>query len=193
MHNIEEVEIGDYRFTMNQDECWESPREWDNLGTILGWMQRYQSPDKNDFADPNDFMEWFLGEHANDPDHVLLPLFKFEHGGVIFSTGDFGDKWDSGQVGWVYATGETVRNEGLTKESATTVLENEVKTYSQYANGEVYSWSIYQKNGCDACGHAEWNHVEGCGGYFGGIEAGEINFPEGAYTEFREAVEKVLK
>jgi hypothetical protein len=190
---LETIIIGNYKFIVERDEFMESPREWENLSTMLSWSRSYNSPDKNDFRNPDDFMEWFLEEHAGDPDHVLLPLFMYEHSGVSFSTGDFGDKWDSGQIGWVYATGESVRNWISTKEKAIKVLEKEVKEYSQWANGEALSWSILENNGCEHCGKDDWNIVESCAGYLGGITFDDIEFPDGIYSEFIEAVEKLLK
>ncbi len=35
--------------------------------------------------------------------HVILPLYLYDHGGITMSTGPFSCRWDSGQVGWIYA------------------------------------------------------------------------------------------
>ena len=188
MHNIEEVEIGDYRFTINHDECWDSPRELLNIATLLIWSRDVVSPDKTDYRSLNDFMEdW------DDANGVIYFVEHMNYGGgdAEYRITKDRDRAD----GVIFATYATLDAEisDYTPGLVRYYFESELLTYTQYANGEVYSWSIYQKNGCDACGHAEWNFVEGCGGYFGRIDAGEINFPEGAYTEFREAVENVLK
>ncbi len=37
------------------------------------------------------------------PAHVALPLYAYSHGGVTISTSPFGDPWDSGQIGAIYA------------------------------------------------------------------------------------------
>ncbi len=35
--------------------------------------------------------------------YVILPLYLYDHSGITMSTGAFSCRWDSGQVGWIYA------------------------------------------------------------------------------------------
>ncbi len=46
-----------------------------------------------------------------EKDHVILPVFLLDHSGLAISTLPFGDPWDSGQVGWIYADRNTVIEE----------------------------------------------------------------------------------
>ena len=42
---------------------------------------------------------------------VAMPLYLYEHSGITISLTDFKDRWDSGQVGWVYIDKETMDKE----------------------------------------------------------------------------------
>ena len=157
----------DYKVEITLDDWASSPREWDNLGTMLTWQRKYVSPDQNEYATPNDFIEWWS---QNGEGGLMLPVYCLDHSNVSYSTSDYRDRWDSGQVGFIYATAETIANEGIDLEIAKRVLEGEVENYSLYAQGEVYSINITQKSKCATCEHVEWEYVEGCGGFLGGID-----------------------
>lgn len=155
-----------YKLDIYHDDWADSPRDWDNLGTMLTWTRDYCSPDKNEFKTPEDFMEWWSEQSG-----VLLPVFMFDHSGVKFSTTPFNDRWDSGQVGFIYATDKDT--EGMinpTEEDIKGILKNEVKNYSEYAEGNVYRYDLWQAKTCEHCQHVEWLDVDSCGGYLGGIE-----------------------
>jgi hypothetical protein len=52
MDSIEEYRLGDEVLRVYADEDPQSPREWDNLGKIIGWHKRYKIGDEN-----NDYIE----------------------------------------------------------------------------------------------------------------------------------------
>ncbi len=99
--------------------------------------------------------KWYLLEkHANI---VYLPLYLYDHSGITMSTGSFGDRWDSGQVGYIYTDKKTIidcgdcggkiRNEKgnyvkITdknwKKAAYQCMQGEVEEYDMYLTGEVY-------------------------------------------------------
>ncbi len=43
--------------------------------------------------------------------YIILPLFLYDHSGITMSTGPFSCPWDSGQVGWIYASKKTFIDE----------------------------------------------------------------------------------
>jgi len=51
--------------------------------------------------------------------HVILPLYLYDHGGITMNTGGFSCRWDSGQVGWIYASKESLidNNSGYSEEA----------------------------------------------------------------------------
>jgi len=115
-------------------------------------------------------------------DHVvMLPLYLYDHSGITMSTGPFSCPWDSGQVGWIYATKEMIREEyGITRISkqllkkVEVLLESEVKEYDQYLTGDVWGYDVkLLKRHADAePGSFDENDAdvleeESCWGFFG--------------------------
>lgn len=105
-------------------------------------------------------------DKALDDNYVILPLHMYDHGNVSLSTRSFSCPWDSGQVGYIFASKEDVITEygdwtAETVAKATKCLEGEVETYSQYINGEVYGYTI--KNGSDSDAIEEGS----CWGFYG--------------------------
>jgi hypothetical protein len=169
---------GDFRLEIHVDADGDhaNPRQWDNLGTMLTWTRNYHSPDTNRFDTPDDFTAWWVEEgHAADESAVLLPVYMLDHGSVSFSTSDYNDRWDSGQVGWIYATAADAEMSMVP--DVTEALRREVETFSQWASGSVYLWALIQLVRCDHCQHVEENVVDAIGAYIGEIDASDIFFP----------------
>lgn len=112
-------------------------------------------------------LQTLLGDYV-----VLLPLWLYDHSGITMSCGDrtgqYADRWDSGQVGWIWTTkGEILENfpdanEDNWKETAQEVLEAEVELYDQYLTGDVYDYRLYQKENGQWVEDDDW--VEECFG-----------------------------
>lgn len=127
-----------------------SPREWDNLGTMVCWHHRYSLGDEQ----PNDDNEDWFKENITDG-CVYLPLYLYDHSGITMKTTPFSCLWDSGQVGWIFATLEKIKEQFIVDSlSADTVrnrvieiLTSEVKVYDQYLRGQVWSYEY----GDDSC------------------------------------------
>ena len=148
-----------YEIKIEQDDNTESPREWDNMGTMVCFHRRYNLGDKHDFSDPDELRE-FLKENKS----IALPLFLYDHGGVTMSTGRFSCPWDSGQVGWIYVTEADARKEygwkKLTKERREKIekhLEAEVSTFDDYITGNVYGYRVVK----------DGEETDSCWGYIG--------------------------
>lgn len=80
---------------------------------------------------------------------LILPVYMYEHSGIALNTTGFSCPWDSGQVGWIYATYERIGKEyGIVNDNTITkakkTLKAEVEIYSHYLNGDVYGF-IYEK------------------------------------------------
>ena len=151
-----------------QDEVADSPRSWDNLGTMVCWHQRYSLGDQHNFSTPDDFLGWAKGADIA----VMLPLYLYDHSGLSMSTEGwhypYNDPWDAGQVGWIYVTKSKLREERgvkrVTKKIiswAKDILRAEVETYDQYLRGEVYSFTAYEIRDADIV------ELDSCGGFFG--------------------------
>lgn len=79
--------------------------------------------------------------------HLIMPLYLLDHSGITISTSDFRDRWDSGQVGWTYAShAEVAKEYGDASpeniERARRLLNSEVETYDCYIRGECYGFQL---------------------------------------------------
>lgn len=92
----------------------------------------------------------------------LMPLYLYDHSGISISTGDYGDPWDSGQIGWIYALKKEFEREGIPWEQAEKVMEGEAEEYDHYLQGNCWI-GILEKQDEDG----EWEEIDSCGGFIG--------------------------
>jgi hypothetical protein len=161
----ETTTFGNYNIRVMADSDPESPREWDNLGTMVCWHSRYNLGDvdgNREYESPEAFLEE-IG------DAIVLPLYLYDHSGITMNTTGFSCPWDSGQVGFIYITLDKVRKEygwkKITKkrrEQIEKYLTGEVETYDMYLRGEVYGFNI-TRNDEDG----EEVDIDSCWGFYG--------------------------
>ena len=146
----------DYTIEIHQDEFSESPREWDNLGTMALYHRRYDLGDKKQYEDA-DALRKYLEEHAHEV--YQLPIYAYDHGAITISTSPFSCPWDSGQLGVIYVTKEQARKQGFTSEAQVIhTLECEVETYDQFIRGEIYGYKVFDADG---------EELDSCWGFYG--------------------------
>ena len=162
-----EETIGNYIIKIYQDESPYSPREDDNLGTMVCVHRRYKLGDKHNFSVEE------VQDITKGKDVISLPLYLYDHSGITMNTTGFGCSWDSVFVGFIYVTKEQVRKEydvkNITKkirEKVIKVLEAEVKVYDQYLTGDVYGYQVFEVSKCEL-GHEHEEEVSSCWGYYG--------------------------
>jgi hypothetical protein len=158
-----------YELKIEQDTDPMNPRtEWDNLGTMVCFHNRYDLGDKTDYRteDYNSWDELKEGIITNEGEVVILPLYLYDHSGITISTSPFGCNFDSGRIGFIFVSKHKIKKEGIDETKVEEYLKGEVETYDKYLTGEVYRYSIYEIETCDK-GHEHKNFVEGCGSYFG--------------------------
>lgn len=153
------VSADGYNLQVFRDEYAENPREWDNLGKMVCWHRRYNLGDKHDYESPQDFYE--SDEYKNAL--VILPVYLYDHSGITISNSDFGDRWDIGQIGYIFVTKDKAQEEyGLLNETTTELIRerlmSETKMYDQYLQGDCYAFRITDENG---------DEIDGCGGFSG--------------------------
>lgn len=144
-----------------------SPREWDNLGIMVCFHGRYNLGDETDLKSSM-FDGWDgLRQHLENEEGAthILPLYLYDHSGITMRAGDPGDfravdsaGWDWGQVGFIYATKETMKLIGTAPEDVEDVLRGEVAVYDQYLRGDVWGYIIEDEDG---------EHLDSCWGFFG--------------------------
>lgn len=155
MNSIKEERIDKYILRLFYDESPTNPREDYNITSMVCFHKRYDLGDDHDFKsddyDSWDEMEKNITRMENPI--VIKPLYMYEHSGITISTKPFGDRWDSGQIGFVYIRKDDVRNEFSIKrcgqnmvERCDVLLEGEVDVYDKYLQGQVYGYEIGKIN-----------------------------------------------
>ena len=181
-----------------RDQYVDDPREWDNVGVMACWHHRYTLGDQNDRTDferPEYFWQNLVHDHVPGMNYyrsvdndftiqqcqellkdyaVWLPLYLLDHSGLTMSTEDFGDPWDSGQVGWYVITKEEAFKafsevtEENWKERAKAYIRGEVETYDQYLRGEVYGYKLYSYTPkCKWSTSDDMTYEDSCYGFYG--------------------------
>jgi hypothetical protein len=156
-----------YELKIERDEDPMNPRtEWDNLGTMVCFHNRYDLGDKTDYRseDYNGWDELKEGIIENEGEVVILPLYLYDHSGITISTSSFSCRWDSGQIGFIFVSKHTIKKEGIDETKVEEYLKGEVETYDKYLTGENYRYTIYEIETC-SLGHEHKNVVECCGSY----------------------------
>jgi hypothetical protein len=100
---------------ISNEEYAQNPRtEWDNMGTMVCFHNRYDLGDKEHGYDSRDFNGWGELEAKIVKDHdpaLILPLYLYDHSGLTISTKPFSCKWDSGQIGFIFVSKTNARRE----------------------------------------------------------------------------------
>lgn len=159
---IETVKRGGFTAHIYYDTNSLDPRkDCDNLGKIVS---RKLTSDVN-FE--------FSGDKERDIERlkqefgatVILPIYMYSHGGETINTTGFSCPWDSGQVGWIFATTEDICKEYNCKRvnpairrRVEQILGGEIENYDQHIRGEVYRYVLFDKTG---------NEVDACWGIYG--------------------------
>lgn len=157
MDAIKTLNVNDLTIEIYHDENPESPREWDNLGTMLYKHPRYILGDREATVEE-------IEEITGDDNYLWLPTYIYDHSGVTMNTSGFSCPWDSGQVGIIYVSKDDIRKEygkqrisKMLKNKVYCVLRSEVRTFDQYLRGDVYGYMA--KKGDEV--------IESCWGFYG--------------------------
>ena len=148
-----------YKVVVSIDPDPQSPREWDNIGTVvIHNRSRYAFADETASMDELQALE-------SDKSLICLPIYLYDHSGITINTTGFTCRWDSGQVGVIYCTKETaVKEFGKTlctekvKAKALKRLEGEIEVLDTYLTGEAYGYRVLDHLG---------QEVHSCWGFYG--------------------------
>lgn len=166
----------------------QSPREDSNLGYFITVDRNYSSPDKHptleaivketgDEADTRfhhmRLISQRIKEEINETVLFICPVKKHEHGNVSYSRGIM-NQYDYSNNGFYIVTDKTQKIVGTPKELFEKLIDGELNDYTQYANGEIYCYTLYDDAGeieDSCCGFyniedireylpEEWKHVD---------------------------------
>lgn len=118
--------------------------------------------------------------------YVIEPIFMYDHSGITINTKGFACPWDSGQVGWIFASHDTIKNEfgqinDETIESAKVLLKSEVKEYDYYLTDQCYGFRLYKSN----------EEIASCWGFSGEIRDVQNEIKEYLPEGCKEIVESL--
>lgn len=169
---IETVEYKGCAIKVYNDDDVEDPRNWDNIGVMVCFHRRYTLGDKDQGIRHEDFSSWqeladYLKKERKAK--IIFPLYLYDHSGLSMKIGSFQGylpqghaEFDSGQVGFIYATAEKIREEygkgPKAYAKAKKYLYGEVETYDQYLRGDVYGYIAEGPNG---------EKIDSCWGFYG--------------------------
>lgn len=155
MNAIEKIVHEGFTIELFYDELAheDSPRDWDNCGVLAQLSDRFLQPDKADSRADALIEAW--DRYNRDTDKVERYARAYLNAVAVEWWDD--PRSESRIVGIIDR--ETATEERLPDPSAT--LKGELRTYAQWANGEVYLWTVTDPDG---------EFVDSCGGYIGDPE-----------------------
>ena len=185
---LETIEgTGGLRAHIYQDEDPSNPRDDDNLGRIATVnLSRHHLADEGEAYLPEDLSGWDEVEGYLRRERqavVILPVYLYDHSMISIGTETFVGRahhasWDSGQVGFIYATKNDILDNFMAKNLTERILahtkhylEGEIKIFDQFLRGEVYGYQVVRK--CPDCGRDDHADLGSCWGYYGVEEARE--------------------
>ena len=152
METIREEIYKNYTIKIVVDDMPLNPvEEFDSFGKMVCFHRRYSLGHKHnlrgsDFDSLGDVKNYLIKEEKA---YIILPLYLYDHSGITISTTPFNCAFDSGQIGFIYATKEQILKEyGVkritpkVKQKVEKLLITEVDTYDKYLTGEVYGFQI---------------------------------------------------
>lgn len=182
----------DYKIKIEQDEDARSPREDDNMLTIICFHRNYALGDDHNYkiddfrsATEEEAFEKMEKQFREDYDIIEGTIHRirmYEHGSIglairpsKIATYPYNCQWDSMWVGMLFATYEGVKTtHGWDKEKINNLTDEEkdmlyqgvlaeFDQYNSYVQGEVYGYRIFE---LDDEGE-ELDEVDSCWGYIG--------------------------
>ena len=157
----------------------ENPREFAEYDSVIAYKSQYTLGEEI-IPEPIDWLEEKLNvpkkyEYSNArlaeleaiffDRFIAKRIYLYDHSGLAVSTSPFSNKWDSGQVGYIYISKEKVRaNYGAKKvgkklkQLVLDSLEAEVEELNHYVSGEVFGFQILD---------AEGSEIDSCWGFYG--------------------------
>jgi hypothetical protein len=95
-----------------------------------------------------------------NPENMVYPLYKFEHGQVSYSTVPYSCRFDSGQIGWIVFNRKAFgwgRWSAKRREMVQGMLNQSLESYAEWCNGEVYGYDITKDD----------EEIDSCHGFLG--------------------------
>ena len=146
------------KLVIDYDHDTENPRSWSNLSILiirngLGDNDKYldreleRTQHEVDCGEDHlELMKEIVEEHLNSKVIYADFISKYEHSGVRYFIGQ-SSGWDYSNIGFVFVTEDSLKEIGCAEEDIERIVEAEIKTFSQWANGDVYHFTLYDDAG----------------------------------------------
>lgn len=155
---------GTFKIEIWEDENCPNPRENDNLATIACFHRRYDIGDKHPYS-IEEIAEAERTGFLDGKKIIHLPVYGYDHGGMVLDTKAFSCPWDSGKLGIVFVTEERAREElgwdrlnAARRERIAITLGMEVRELSKWMQGDTWGYTVT---------NTDTGEEEECGGYIG--------------------------
>lgn len=153
MESIHTEKMSHFKIEIFTDPDPMNPMEYDELGTMYLFHNRYNLGHKHDLSVEE------VQNLIKSPDVFSLPVFAYEHGGITISTGPYSCIFDSGQLGVIAITREKIMKEygNCNPETIELVYKNmkaEIQSYDDFLTGNCYGYRITDiktKEDLDSC------------------------------------------
>ena len=169
-----------YKIEVDYDYNPDNPRKWGPVCHIMSIKGNWDIADEGLSFSREGLLD-MLDELKIDPNVVIKPIYMYEHSGQTIRLTPFGDPWDSGICGYIYAIkDEVIREIGNAteenwKERAENAMDYEIKVYDQFISGDVYDFCVYQRDiiECKSTLNGniwtteEWDQIDSCCGFYG--------------------------
>lgn len=141
--------------------------EQDTFVKLFCWHKRYDLGHNHDYKYKHiqnlQKLKWFLIKNENAL--IIRKVFMYDHGGVSLSLSPFNSLFDSGFIGFIFATEEDIKDWYKVSKITPTVesdvsnfFKSFLKEYTLYLNGQVYGYIVTDKND---------EHLDSCFGFYG--------------------------
>lgn len=146
------------KLVIDYDYDSDSPRSWSNLSILiirngLGDNDKYLNRELertqyevNNAEDHLELMKEIVEEHLDSKVIYADFISKYEHSGVRYFIGQ-SSGWDYSNIGFVFVTEDSLEEIGCHKDRIEEIVKNEIETFSQWANGEIYHFTLYDDEG----------------------------------------------
>lgn len=168
MSVVHREQYGEYSIEVWRDSLAESPRAWDNLGTMACFHRRYSIGDTSSrIPSVSECREIEDSGFYNGEPVVVLPIYAYEHGQMTISTSPFHCPWDSGKLGIIFVTHTRLKSEfscdvvdDAIIEKAKSCLRAEVDQQDRYIRGDVYGYTVTRDGVI----------TDDCGGFYSDVD-----------------------
>lgn len=147
------------RLVIERDDSPLSPRMYSNIGYFIIQSSRYSSPDTHeelqqvirDTARVATSSENHIERITKNFSEKILfidAVATYEHSGLNYSLG-YKSGWDWSNNGFYVVTEKSIKESGTeyNPDIIREIIEDELATFTLYANGEVYRYTLYDEEG----------------------------------------------